>query len=178
MGFRIQMSAGLLRVSNALQIQRREADCGIAGHADVVWPSLCPMLGICWVAVGLFYGDPHHCGVGSSGTHLSILRYVAAHHQYWHDDCDVSDGLLIQNTQNRDAKAINLKLNELIHAISNARNQMIDIGNLTDAELDTLAARYQAIRDRAGRTDSEPIRVEAITVESATQPSEDMRAAS
>jgi low affinity Fe/Cu permease len=85
---------------------------------------------------------------------------------------------LIQNTQNRDAKAINLKLNELIHAISKARNQMIDIENLTDAELDVLVARYQAIRDKAGRTDSEPIRVEAITGESATYPSEDMRAVS
>ena len=34
---------------------------------------------------------------------------------------------LIQNTQNRDAKAINLKLNELIRALGNAHNQMIDI---------------------------------------------------
>jgi low affinity Fe/Cu permease len=85
---------------------------------------------------------------------------------------------LIQNTQNRDAKAINLKLNELIHAISKARNQMIDIENLTDAELDVLSARYQAIRDKAGRTDSEPIRVEAITAESVTHPSADMRAIS
>jgi hypothetical protein len=55
---------------------------------------------------------------------------------------------------------------------------MIDIENLTDAELDVLVARYQAIRDKAGRTDSEPIRVEAITGESATYPSEDMRAVS
>jgi low affinity Fe/Cu permease len=53
---------------------------------------------------------------------------------------------LIQNTQNRDAKAINLKLNELIHAIHNAQNQMIDIENLSDVELDELAARYEKIR--------------------------------
>jgi low affinity Fe/Cu permease len=53
---------------------------------------------------------------------------------------------LIQNTQNRDARAINLKLDELIHAIHTARDQMIDIENLSDAELDELAARYEKIR--------------------------------
>lgn len=53
---------------------------------------------------------------------------------------------LIQNTQNRDAKAINLKLNELIHAIQSARDQMIDIENLSDLELDELSERYEKIR--------------------------------
>jgi low affinity Fe/Cu permease len=53
---------------------------------------------------------------------------------------------LIQNTQNRDARAINLKLNELIHAIDKARDQMIDIENLSDLELDELTARYEKIR--------------------------------
>jgi low affinity Fe/Cu permease len=53
---------------------------------------------------------------------------------------------LIQNTQNRDARAINLKLNELIHAQDKARDQMIDIESLSDLELDELQARYEAIR--------------------------------
>lgn len=53
---------------------------------------------------------------------------------------------LIQNTQNRDARAINLKLNELIRAIDKARDQMIDIENLSDLELDELQARYEKIR--------------------------------
>jgi low affinity Fe/Cu permease len=52
---------------------------------------------------------------------------------------------LIQNTQNRDARAINLKLNELIYAITEAKNQMIDIENLSDQELGELAARYGRI---------------------------------
>jgi low affinity Fe/Cu permease len=54
---------------------------------------------------------------------------------------------LIQNTQNRDARAINLKLNELIHAQDKARDQMIDIENLSDLELDELQARYESIRE-------------------------------
>ena len=53
---------------------------------------------------------------------------------------------LIQNTQNRDARAINLKLNELIRALDKARDQMIDIEKLSDLELDELQARYEAIR--------------------------------
>jgi low affinity Fe/Cu permease len=53
---------------------------------------------------------------------------------------------LIQNTQNRDARAINLKLNELIRSIGNARDQMIDIENLSDMELDELHERYEKIR--------------------------------
>ncbi len=53
---------------------------------------------------------------------------------------------LIQNTQNRDARAINLKLNELIRAIDKARDQMIDIENLSDLELDELQVRYEKIK--------------------------------
>jgi low affinity Fe/Cu permease len=62
---------------------------------------------------------------------------------------------LIQNTQNRDARAINLKLNELIRAIDKARDQMIDIENLSDLELDGLQAKYEKIKaecnERQGR---------------------------
>src|SRR5271154_2709237 len=53
---------------------------------------------------------------------------------------------LIQNTQNRDARAINLKLNELIRAIDKARDQMIDIENLSDLELQDLHSKYEQIR--------------------------------
>lgn len=53
---------------------------------------------------------------------------------------------LIQNTQNRDAKAIHLKLNELIHAVDKAKNKMIDVENLSDIELDELARTYEKFR--------------------------------
>jgi low affinity Fe/Cu permease len=57
---------------------------------------------------------------------------------------------LIQNTQNRDARAIHLKLDEVIHAIRTAHNDMISIEKLSDAELDELAQRYQ--RERTERS--------------------------
>ena len=52
---------------------------------------------------------------------------------------------LIQNTQNRDAKALHLKLDELIRSHPPARNDMIDIEKLSDEELDQLEKRYAAI---------------------------------
>src|SRR5437899_62491 len=48
---------------------------------------------------------------------------------------------LIQNTQNRDAKALHLKLDELIRSHVPARNDMIDIEKLSDEELDELEKR-------------------------------------
>jgi low affinity Fe/Cu permease len=56
---------------------------------------------------------------------------------------------LIQNTQNRDARAIHLKLNELIHAVDKAKNQMIDVESLSDLELDELTRAYEKIRTSA-----------------------------
>jgi low affinity Fe/Cu permease len=56
---------------------------------------------------------------------------------------------LIQNTQNRDARAIHLKLNELIHAVDKAKNQLIDVENLSDLELEELTKTYEQIRASA-----------------------------
>lgn len=53
---------------------------------------------------------------------------------------------LIQNTQNRDARAIHLKLDEIIRAISKARNEMIQIEDLSDAELQELTESFKKIR--------------------------------
>jgi len=54
--------------------------------------------------------------------------------------------LLIQSTQNRNSRAINLKLNELIRAMDSARNQLIDIERLSDLELDEMQATYEKIK--------------------------------
>ncbi len=54
---------------------------------------------------------------------------------------------IIQNTQNRDSKAINLKLDELIRSVDKAGNELIDIERLSDRDLERLADRYQRIRD-------------------------------
>ncbi|HZJ17319.1 MAG TPA: low affinity iron permease family protein [Chthoniobacteraceae bacterium] len=52
---------------------------------------------------------------------------------------------LIQSTQNRDAKAVHLKLDELIRAVHGARNQLVDLENVADEELEELAAQFSAM---------------------------------
>jgi low affinity Fe/Cu permease len=59
---------------------------------------------------------------------------------------------LIQNTQNRDAKALHLKLDELLRAAAAARNDLIDVEEDTDARLDALQRAYRDLRGRAART--------------------------
>lgn len=55
---------------------------------------------------------------------------------------------LIQNTQNRDAKAIHLKLDELIHALDKARDNLVDLEDLSDEELNRLEAEFRRVRSQ------------------------------
>lgn len=58
---------------------------------------------------------------------------------------------LIQNTQNRDAKAAQLKLDEIIRAVEGARNQLVNLENLSDEELEKLERQFARIREKAQR---------------------------
>lgn len=96
---------------------------------------------VVWAATGpIFHFSDHWAMVISTGTSIATFLMV----------------FLIQNTQNRDARAINLKLNELIRAMDSARNQMIDIERLSDLELDAMQATYEKIKtswtERQART--------------------------
>ena len=64
---------------------------------------------------------------------------------------------LIQNTQNRDAKAVHLKLDELIRAVKDARNELVDLENLSDEELQRLEEQFRKTRKRA-ENDGSPSR--------------------
>src|SRR5579885_1490003 len=55
---------------------------------------------------------------------------------------------LIQNTQNRDAKAIHLKLDELIRGVKGARTGLVDLENLSDEELARLQKEFERLRER------------------------------
>jgi low affinity Fe/Cu permease len=52
---------------------------------------------------------------------------------------------LIQNTQNRDSAAMQLKLDELIRAIDGAHNGLLDLEELSDADLARIRARYEEL---------------------------------
>lgn len=55
---------------------------------------------------------------------------------------------LIQNAQNRDAKAIHLKLDELIRAVKGARTALVDLEDLTDEELRELQEEFKHLREQ------------------------------
>ena len=56
---------------------------------------------------------------------------------------------LIQNTQNRDSKAIQLKLDELIRAVSGARNRLMDLETLSDDDLQKFQKEFERLRKRS-----------------------------
>ena len=56
---------------------------------------------------------------------------------------------LIQNTQNRDTEAIQIKLDELIRAVANAHNALLDLEELDDDELDTIRKDYLDLAETA-----------------------------
>ncbi|HEU5089085.1 MAG TPA: low affinity iron permease family protein [Roseiflexaceae bacterium] len=64
---------------------------------------------------------------------------------------------LIQNAQNRDAKALHLKLDELIRAVEGARNGLVDLEDLTDEELARLQQEFERLRNEQSDLQSEVV---------------------
>jgi low affinity Fe/Cu permease len=56
---------------------------------------------------------------------------------------------LIQNTQNRDTKAMQLKLDELLRAVEGARTSMVNLESLSDEDLDRLQKQFEGLGHRA-----------------------------
>ena len=96
------------------------------------WATLCAILVILvWAATGpmFHYSDTWQLVINTGTTIVTFLMVF-----------------LIQNTQNRDSRAINLKLDELIRATETAGDQMMDIERLSDKELEAMHAKYERIR--------------------------------
>jgi low affinity Fe/Cu permease len=115
------------------------------------------LLVIVWAALGPLYNysDTWQLVINTGTTIVTFLMVF-----------------LIQNTQNRDAKAIHLKLNELIHAGKKAHDELIDIEKLSDEELKQLDAYYERIREEGERRDhrkrEDLVRNQHSTIESET----------
>ena len=58
---------------------------------------------------------------------------------------------LVQNTQNRDAQALHLKLDELLRSIKPARNRLIDLENCTDEEIAQIQKQFHRLKRREDR---------------------------
>lgn len=88
---------------------------------------------------------------------LTIIAWAASGHLFHYSDTwqlVINTGttivtflivFLIQNTQNRDSRAIHLKLDELIRAVKGARNNLINLQELSDAELDDLDKQFHSL---------------------------------
>jgi len=89
---------------------------------------------VAWALAGpLFhFSDPWQLTINTATTIVTFLMVF-----------------LIQTTQNRDARAIHLKLDELIRSTRNARNLFADLEDATDAELKELQAEFRRLRARA-----------------------------
>lgn len=100
----------------------------ISNWSGSPWAFGLSVLGIIiWAALGpvFNYSDTWQLIVNTTTTIITFLMVF-----------------LIQNTQNRDARAIHLKLDELIRANVHARNELIDLENLSEEELDRLHEEF------------------------------------
>ncbi len=89
------------------------------------------LLIVIWLLAGPFfnYSDTWQLVVNTATT---VITYLAV--------------FLIQNTQNRDAKAIHLKLDELIKGVGGARTHLVNLESLSDAELTALQEEFTRLR--------------------------------
>lgn len=76
---------------------------------------------------------------------------------------------LIQSTQNRDAEAMQVKLDELIRTTKGAKNELLDLEELEEDELDRIRASYERMAQRA-RDEARATRPEGASVVDLMQP--------
>lgn len=97
------------------------------------WASVLAMLTIAiWAVTGPVFGfsDTWQLVINTGTTIVTFLMVF-----------------LIQNTQNRDAKVMHLKLDELIRAVKEARNNLIDLEDMSEEELKNLEREFRKLRE-------------------------------
>jgi len=122
----------------------RKISLGAANFLGSPWTFIVNVfLILVWLAMGplYHYSDTWQLLVNTLTT---VFTYLAV--------------FLIQNTQNRDARAVHLKLDELITSMEGARNRLVNLEDLTDEELDKLQKQFQALHEKAKRGGPEAIK--------------------
>jgi low affinity Fe/Cu permease len=113
------------------------------GTADMVgspWAFLISVgLIIAWAASGPYYHYSDDWQLVMN-TFTSVVTFLMV--------------FLIQAMQNRDSKAMHLKLNELLRAVKEARTSLVSLEQMTDEELDKLADEFQRLRAKVKGTPS------------------------
>ncbi|MEP6809139.1 MAG: low affinity iron permease family protein [Chthoniobacterales bacterium] len=121
----------ICRVQDAFRVFAR-ASSAVLGTA---WSFVAAILTIViWAATGhiFHYSDTWQLIINTGTTIITFLMVF-----------------LIQNTQNRDSKAVHLKLDELIRSVDGARNHLVDIERLSDQDLQKLQQEFERIGRQA-----------------------------
>lgn len=117
---------------NAVFAKIARASSNLVGRPGVFLLAAASVLA--WAVIGPFvgYSNAWQLWINTSTTILTFLMIF-----------------LLQNTQNHDTKAIHLKLDELLRAVAKARNEMVDLENLDDAELAKYCEEFKTLHRRA-----------------------------
>jgi low affinity Fe/Cu permease len=121
----------LCRIRDAFGVFARKTST-VLGSA---WAFVCAILIIVvWALTGptFHYSDTWQLIINTGTTIITFLMVF-----------------LIQNTQNRDAKAVHLKLDELIRALGPARNKLVDLEDLSDDDMKKLQQEFAKIGKKA-----------------------------
>ena len=118
---------GQVRAGNALERFSRAATEATGSSAAF---GLAVLIIVVWGATGFFfhYSDTWQLVINTGTTIVTFMMVF-----------------LIQRSQNKDAKAVHLKLNELVAALEGASNRLIDVEGLTEAELKVLHRHYREL---------------------------------
>jgi len=108
---------------------------GSAAGVIVVWAALGPVFG---------FSDTWQLVINTGTTIVTFLMVF-----------------LIQRTQNKDALAIHIKLNELVAAVKGASNRVVDIEALSEGDLQTLECHYEELA-RLAREDADPTQSHSV----------------
>jgi low affinity Fe/Cu permease len=106
-----------------------------ASAAGSVWAfALAIMVVAVWVATGPVFGfsDTWQLVINTGTTIVTFLMVF-----------------LIQNSQNRDAKSLQLKIDELLRAVTEARTGMVDLEDLSDEEIKKFEEEFKRLRKRS-----------------------------
>jgi low affinity Fe/Cu permease len=112
------------------------------------------LLVILWLASGplVGYSETWQLAINTSTTIVTFLMVF-----------------LIQRSQNKESKAVQLKLNEIVAALEGASNRMISVEDLGEKELDALAQQFRSLLVTAKQS---PTMTESLSIEGAAGPVE------
>ncbi len=86
--------------------------------------------------------------MGDYGAHFQVFRHLTVGDQHGHFDCNIPDGVSHSNTQNRDSRALHLKLDELLRGVKEARTGLVNLEEMPEEDLERLTNEFKRLKRR------------------------------